>query len=87
MALKIIASTCTGCSACEPECPNTAIREKKDDPAEVARLGFEAMMRGDEQDSVSGWRSKLQSALANVMPAGTIAKPPRKLAAPGLVRR
>ena len=28
MALKIIASTCTGCSACEPECPNVAIREK-----------------------------------------------------------
>jgi ferredoxin len=28
MALKIIASTCTGCSACEPECPNVAISEK-----------------------------------------------------------
>ena len=28
MALKIIASMCTGCSACEPECPNVAIREK-----------------------------------------------------------
>ncbi|PTB23980.1 ferredoxin, partial [Paraburkholderia caribensis] len=22
MALKIIASTCTGCSACEPQCAN-----------------------------------------------------------------
>jgi len=28
MPMKIIASTCTGCSACEPECPNVAIREK-----------------------------------------------------------
>ncbi|MBK1613087.1 ferredoxin [Rubrivivax gelatinosus] len=28
MALKIIASMCSGCSACEAECPNTAIREK-----------------------------------------------------------
>jgi iron-sulfur cluster assembly protein len=28
MALKIIASMCTGCSACEPECPNVAIRER-----------------------------------------------------------
>ncbi len=28
MALKIIASMCTGCSACEPECPNVAISEK-----------------------------------------------------------
>lgn len=28
MAYKIDASQCTGCSACEPECPNVAIREK-----------------------------------------------------------
>ncbi|MEM5345599.1 4Fe-4S binding protein [Paraburkholderia azotifigens] len=28
MALKIIASACTGCSACEPQCPNVAINEK-----------------------------------------------------------
>lgn len=28
MAYKIIASQCTGCSACEAECPNNAIREK-----------------------------------------------------------
>jgi ferredoxin len=28
MAYKIITSQCTACSACEPECPNVAIREK-----------------------------------------------------------
>lgn len=28
MAYKIVASSCTGCSACEPECPNQAIIEK-----------------------------------------------------------
>jgi ferredoxin len=28
MALKIISSQCTSCSACEPECPNVAISEK-----------------------------------------------------------
>lgn len=28
MPYKIIASQCTGCSACEAECPNQAIREK-----------------------------------------------------------
>lgn len=29
MAYKIVGSQCTGCSACEPECPNDAIYEKK----------------------------------------------------------
>lgn len=29
MALTILANQCTGCSACEPECPNEAISEKK----------------------------------------------------------
>lgn len=28
MALKIVSDNCTGCSACEPECPNVAIAEK-----------------------------------------------------------
>jgi ferredoxin len=28
MAYKIIASSCTACSACEAECPNVAIRAK-----------------------------------------------------------
>lgn len=28
MAYKIVSSQCTACSACEPECPNVAIREK-----------------------------------------------------------
>ena len=28
MAYKIVGSQCTGCSACEPECPNEAIYEK-----------------------------------------------------------
>jgi short-subunit dehydrogenase len=31
---------------------------KKDDPADVARVGFDAMMRGDG-DVVSGWKNKL----------------------------
>jgi len=29
MAYKIVASQCTSCSACEPECPNVAITEKR----------------------------------------------------------
>jgi len=28
MPYKIVATECTGCSACEPQCPNKAIVEK-----------------------------------------------------------
>ena len=54
----------------------------KDDPAAVARLGYDAMMRGDG-DVVSGWKNKLQSAIANITPAGMLAEQHRKMAAPG----
>jgi short-subunit dehydrogenase len=57
-------------------------QSKKDDPADVARTGFEAMMRGDG-DVVSGWMNKLQSAIASVTPAGILAEQHRKQAEPG----
>jgi short-subunit dehydrogenase len=57
-------------------------QSKKDDPADVARVGFDAMMRGDG-DVVSGWKNKLQSAIANVTPAGLLAEQHRKMAEPG----
>ncbi len=59
---------------------------KKDDPAEVARIGFEAMMRG-EGDVVSGWKNKLQSALASVTPSGALAEIHRRKAEPGVGER
>ena len=55
---------------------------KKDDAATVARIGFDAMMKG-QGDVVSGWQNKLQSALATVMPAGLAAELHRGQAAPG----
>jgi short-subunit dehydrogenase len=55
---------------------------QKDDPADVARTGFDAMMRGDG-DVVSGWQNKLQSAIANITPAGVLAEQHRKMAEPG----
>jgi short-subunit dehydrogenase len=61
-------------------------QSKKDDPADVARVGFDAMMRGDG-DVVSGWKNKLQSAIANVTPAGVLAEQHRKQAEPGSARR
>ncbi len=55
---------------------------KKDDPADVARTGFQAMMKG-EGDVVSGWKNKLQTSLASVTPAGMLAEQHRKMAEPG----
>jgi short-subunit dehydrogenase len=57
----------------------------KDDPADVAKNGFEAMMRGDG-DIVSGLHNKVQSAVANVTPAAVLAKQHRRKAAPGTAR-
>ena len=59
---------------------------KKDDPADVARVGFDAMMRGDG-DVVSGWKNKLQSAIANVTPAGILAEQHRRMAEPGSAKK
>jgi short-subunit dehydrogenase len=54
---------------------------EKDDPAMVARQGFAAMMKGDG-DVVTGWQNKLQSAIANVTPAGVLAEMHRRMAQP-----
>src|SRR5205085_6170380 len=50
---------------------------KKDDPADVARQGFEAMMRG-EGDVVTGWHNKLRSAIALVTPSEMLAERHRR---------
>jgi short-subunit dehydrogenase len=55
---------------------------KKDDPADVARQGFEAMMKGSGQ-VVTGWQNKLQAAIAHITPADTLAEQHRKKAQPG----
>jgi uncharacterized protein len=55
---------------------------RKDDPAMVAEQGFKAMMKG-EGDVVTGWQNKLQAAIANVTPAGRLARQHAGMAAPG----
>jgi uncharacterized protein len=57
-------------------------QQEKDDPAKVAKDGFEAMLNG-EGDVVSGWKNKLQTTLATVTPSGVLAEQHRKLAEPG----
>jgi short-subunit dehydrogenase len=59
--------------------------EDKDDAVMVARMGFEAMMKG-EGDVVTGLKNKIQSAVANVTPAEILAKQHRKKAEPGTAK-
>jgi short-subunit dehydrogenase len=61
-------------------------QSNKDDPAEVAKIGFDAMMRGDG-DIVSGWQNKLRTAIASVTPAGRLAEAHRRMAEPGSAQR
>ncbi|AYV49617.1 oxidoreductase [Caulobacter flavus] len=57
-------------------------QSKKDDPADVAKTGFEAMMRG-EGDVVHGLKNKMQAATAAITPQSALARQHRKMAEPG----
>lgn len=61
-------------------------QQEKDDPAKVARDGWDAMMKG-EAHIVSGWKNKLQAAAAHVTPAGVLAEQHRKMAEPGTAEK
>jgi len=61
-------------------------QEKKDDPADVAKVGYEAMING-EGDVVSGFKNKVMSTVASVTPAGVLAEQHRKKAEPGSGRK
>jgi short-subunit dehydrogenase len=57
--------------------------EDKDDPAEVAREGFEALMAGKEKVVAGSLKNKVQAAVAGVVPDSTKAEMHRKMAEPG----
>jgi len=54
----------------------------KADPAEVAKEGFDALMKG-ESGVIAGWRNKMQVALSRVMPSPALAEQHRRIAEPG----
>ncbi|HST50777.1 MAG TPA: SDR family NAD(P)-dependent oxidoreductase [Pyrinomonadaceae bacterium] len=60
--------------------------EEKDDPAKVAKDGFDAMLAG-EGDVVSGWKNKLMTTAAAVTPSGVLAEQHRKMAEPGTAEK
>lgn len=52
-------------------------KSKMSDPADVAKDGYEALMKGDDK-VVSGMKNKLQSVMSNVMPDSMLADQIRK---------
>jgi short-subunit dehydrogenase len=61
-------------------------RGEKDDPAEVARRGFEAMMAGKDAVLAGGMKSKLQGMANEVLPETVKAKASAKQAKPDDVK-
>lgn len=59
--------------------------DKKQSAAEVAKVGFEAMMNG-ESDVIAGWKNKLEATLAHIMPNEALAERHRKMAEPGTAK-
>lgn len=55
---------------------------RKQAPEEVARLGFEAMLRGDGE-VITGFTNKLRAAASHLLPNGLLAGIHAKQAAPG----
>jgi uncharacterized protein len=60
--------------------------DPKDDPADVAKVGFDAMVKG-EGDVVAGLKNKIQTTIANVAPASVLAEQHRKMAEPGTAKK
>jgi short-subunit dehydrogenase len=56
--------------------------EPKQPPDQVAKAGFEAMLRG-EAEVVTGWSNKLRAAISHIVPQETLAEQHRKMSAPG----
>ncbi len=62
---------------------DTKVGSGKKQPAdEVAKAGYDAMMRGDG-DVVAGWSNKLRAAIAHIMPSSMLSEQHRKMAEPG----
>jgi len=59
--------------------------EPKDSAYDVAKAGFDAMLRG-ESDIVTGMKNKIQTTVANVTPNEMLAKQHRKMAEPGTAK-
>jgi short-subunit dehydrogenase len=60
--------------------------QEKDDPAKVAKDGYDAMLAG-EGGVVSGWQNKMQVATAGIVPPERMAKKHTELTEPGSAKK
>ncbi|MES2944202.1 MAG: SDR family NAD(P)-dependent oxidoreductase [Pseudomonadota bacterium] len=60
--------------------------DNKMDPAEVARIGFKAMMDG-EADVIAGIKNKMIVAMSRIIPSEVLAEEHRKMAEPGTAEK
>jgi uncharacterized protein len=58
-------------------------QSKKDDPAEVARQGFEAMMAGKETVVAASFKTKMLGVAENILPGNMKAEMHRSMSEPG----
>jgi hypothetical protein len=56
---------------------------KKDDPAEVAKQGFEALMAGKDHIIAGSLKTKIQGNVSKVLPDTVTAELHRQLSEPG----
>ena len=61
-------------------------QEDKADPAEVAQIGYEAMMKG-EGDVIAGWKNKMTVALSRIVSSDMLAEQHRRKAEPGTAKQ
>lgn len=54
----------------------------KDDPADVAKAGWDALMHG-KASVFAGWKAKIQGVVANVVPNAILAEQHRRMVEPG----
>lgn len=57
--------------------------DKKDDPADVAKQGFDALMAGKDHIIAGSLKTKIQGAVTKMMPDTVAAEQHRKMAEPG----
>lgn len=60
---------------------------EKDDPALVARDGYDALMAGKDHIVAGSFKNKLQTTAAHILPDPTVAEVHRKLAEPGSAKK